>query len=132
MFSIQVQAQYQTPSPERVTELLQQIGDCKTQITKTEDRIKTIEANADSYTLAEYNTAKEFLERLNTCLNMSRGELDSIRKEYPGWFNAPNTVMQLGKGHEITPRSLQEQLNAIEEKIKKVIASFEALDKPKD
>lgn len=132
MFSIAVHAQYQIPSQERVQELLNQIENCKNQIDKTEKNIATMEAQAASYTLAQYNNGKALLERIKFCLNMSRAELANLKKEYPGWFNDPDAIINLGKGIEIKPHDLQKKLNEIERKIKKVIDRMEALEKPKN
>ncbi len=132
VLSMQSNAQNQIPSEERVEELLQQIDNCKSLVTQTENNIKKMEDNPGSYTLAEYNAAKEFLDRVKTCLNTSRGELDSIRKEYPGWFNSPSATMPLGRGKEVTPRSLEEELSAIGKKIKAALKALDAIDEPHD
>ncbi len=132
IFSLQVQAQYQIPSQERVETLLEQIDNCKRITTETEQLIETMEANPESYSLKDYNSAKELLERAKSCINISRGELDSLRKKFPGWFNSPNATMQLGRGNEITPRQLEKKVNDLDAKIRAVLERFNSIDNPDD
>ncbi len=121
---------YQFPSQERVTTLLDQIDSCKSIMAETEALIKTMEADPESYSLAEYNSAKKLIDRAKACIYANRKELESIRKEYPGWFNEPSVSMPLGKGETITPRQLEHGLSEIEAKIKLIISRMEAISKP--
>ncbi len=130
IFSLQVQAQYQIPSQERVEILLEQIDNCKRIATETEQLIKTIEANPEAHSLKDYNSAKELLERTKRCINIYRGELNSLRKKFPGWFNSPNATMQLGRGNEITPRQLEKKVNEVEAKIRVLLERLDNIDEP--
>ncbi|UJH66619.1 hypothetical protein [Allomuricauda sp. SCSIO 65647] len=122
---------YQYPSQERVQELLDEIEDCKQKLKNTQAEIKNMEANPSDYTLADYKEAEMLVERIKTCLAARRAELDSIRKEYPGWFNSPNAVLPYDRHNRITPRSLEERLKDLERKISQVLNRFEGLPKPK-
>ncbi len=54
LFSMQVFAQdYNSPSRELVETLLEELENCKTYLTQGENLIKTMEANPESYSLAE-------------------------------------------------------------------------------
>lgn len=122
---------YQYPSQERVQELLNQIEYCKGELRNTQSQIKEMEDNPSDYSLADYKDAEKLVERIKTCIAAGRSELDSIRREYPGWFNSPNAVLPYDKLHKITPRSLEAQLKEMERKINQVLDSFESLPKPK-
>lgn len=122
---------YQYPSEERVQELLDEIEDCKQKLKNTQAEIKNMEDNPADYTLADYKEAEMLVERIKTCLAARRAELDSIRKEYPGWFNSPNAVLPYNRHDRITPRSLEERLKDLEKKISRILDRFEGLPKPK-
>ncbi|MCP4978289.1 MAG: hypothetical protein GY931_19245 [Maribacter sp.] len=130
-FALQAQAQtYNFPSQERVETLLEAIDKCKDVIADTQQRIKTMEANPDDYSLANYQDAKDLIDRAQGCLNQNRGELDSLRKEFPGWFNSPSTTMPLKKGKTISSGGLNKKLAALENKIKAILDSMRELEKP--
>ena len=59
-----------------------------------------------------------------------REELAALREDYPGWFNAPNATMSIGRDKWTSPRELQEMLNNIEQKINALLDDFEAIDVP--
>lgn len=90
-----------------------------------------MEENPSDYSLADYRDAEKLVERIKTCIATGRAELDSIRKEYPGWFNSPNAVLPYNRLNTITPRSLEERLKELERKISQVLDRFEGLLKPK-
>ncbi len=122
---------YQYPSQERVGELLSQIEYCKQELESTQAEIKGMEDNPSDYSLAEYKQAQKLVERIKICVAARRAELDSIRKEYPGWFNSPNAVLPYDRHQGITPRSLEERLKDLERKISQVLDQFESLPTPK-
>ena len=122
---------FQYPSQERVQELLNQIEYCKQELQNTQGQIKNMEVNPSEYSLADYKEAQNLVERIKTCIASGRAELDSIRKEYPGWFNSPNAVLPYDRHQEITPRTFQDRLKDLEQKINKVLNDFRNLPKPK-
>lgn len=131
-FSLQTQAQsYTPPSQERVETLLKKVDNCKKAISQGEGRIKVMEKNPESYTLAQYNLVKGFIESSKVCLNKLRTELAELRKDYPGWFNAPNATVALDREHFTSPKKLREALDEIKERIDAVLKSFEGFDEPK-
>jgi hypothetical protein len=132
VFSVQIQAQVQIPSQELVEELLQKIENCKGFMAQSERYIQVMEKNASYYTLAEYNKGKEYIEGCKACLNESRRKLDSLREGYSGWFNSPNATMPLGRGHDITPRGLENKVVTIEERFAALFERFGALEEPED
>ncbi len=132
VFSVQIQAQNQTPSPERVEELLELLGYCKTNLTNTENRIKNMEESPEEYFLEQYNFAKELLEAHKGCRNRMRGVLASIRKDYPGWFNSPNATLSLGRDHDITPRELENKAATLEERHAALLKRFKKLEEPEN
>ncbi len=121
----------QYPSQERVQGLLDALEYCKQELTKTQADIKNMEDNPSDYFLADYKEAQRLIERIKMCMASRRAELDSIRKEYPGWFNSPNAVLPYDRHQGITPRSLERQLKELERKISQVLNQFESLPKPK-
>ena len=125
-----LQAQYQYPSQERMQELLDQLEYCKQELKATQLEIKNMEENASEYTLAEYQESKMLVDRIKTCIAASRAELDNIRKEYPGWFNAKNAVLPYDRHQEMTPISLEERLGELDKKIEEILNRFNDLDKP--
>ena len=122
---------YQYPSQERVQELLDELEYCKQELTNVQADIKNMEDNPSDYSLADYKEAQKLVERIKTCMAARRAELDSIRKEYPGWFNSPNAVLPYDRHQGITPRSLEERLKDLERKISRVLDQFESLQRPK-
>jgi hypothetical protein len=132
VFSVQIQAQVQIPSQERVETLLEQIEDCKNIITEAEKNITLMEKNPESYTLPDYIATKNLIEQAKSCIKANRKELDSLRQGYSGWFNSPNATMPLGRGHDITPRELENKVATIEEIYADLLERFEALEEPED
>ncbi|MGI9550622.1 MAG: hypothetical protein ACR2MT_05440 [Aurantibacter sp.] len=131
LFTLQNQAQNnQYPSQERVETLLEQIDECKEVLADTEKQIKTMEGDATNYSLADYQEAKNLVDRIKTCLSRNRGELDAIRKDYPGWFNSPSLSMPLKKGKTISPKELEKIFDEVEAKIKAAIERMNALAEP--
>ncbi|MEM8926826.1 MAG: hypothetical protein AAGC45_01385 [Bacteroidota bacterium] len=121
----------QYPSQERVQGLLNELEYCKQELMKTQADIKNMEDNPSDYSLADYKEAQKLVEKIKTCMASRRAELDSIRKEYPGWFNSSNAVLPYDRHQGITPRSLEERLKKLERKISQVLDQFESLPKPK-
>ncbi len=119
---------YSSPSREQIEIFLLELENCKAFLTDSENLIKTMEADPESYTLAVYNAAKSQVETSKICVNARRAELDELRKDYPGWFNNPNATLPLSKGHSITPRKLKLSIEDIQEKINTIIKRFEALN----
>jgi len=132
VFSVQIQAQVQIPSQERVETLLEQIEDCKNIITEAEKNITIMEKNPESYTLPDYIATKNLIEQAKSCIKANRKELDSLREGYSGWFNSPNTTIPLGRGHDITPREIENKVATLEEFILPIIENFENLMIPEN
>ncbi|WP_296385744.1 hypothetical protein [Winogradskyella sp.] len=123
---------YTPPSRELIETLLEELEDCKANLTKAENKIKKMEANSASYTLAQYNHTKNAVEISELCIKARRDELDALRKDYPGWFNSPNAILSLNRSRSITPRELVLAIETIEEKIAAAIKRAEALLEPKN
>ncbi|WP_353778331.1 hypothetical protein [Winogradskyella sp. 3972H.M.0a.05] len=131
LFAFQNFAQtYTPPSQERVSQLIDQINECKSNINELEERINYMEENASAYTLAQYNEVKALLNDSKKCKNAIKKELESIRKDYPGWFNSPNATMSIRSHGFTSPRELQELLSEIQQKIDDLLDGFDDLVKP--
>ena len=109
VFSIHTQAQSNNyPSQERVEDLLETINICKENLTQYDTELKEIENNPNKYTYREYLELKKNEKETENCIAQSRKELDTLRKDYPEWFNSPDAVMPLSNREEISPRGLEE------------------------
>jgi DNA repair exonuclease SbcCD ATPase subunit len=109
VFSIQTQAQNNNfPSQERVEELLENINICKDNLAQYDSELKEIENNPDNFTYGQYLELKKKEKETENCIAQSRKELDTLRKDYPEWFNNPDAVMPLSNRQEISPRELEE------------------------
>ena len=127
----QAQAQsYTSPSQESVEVLLRNINKCKEVMDNTQQKIKTMQANPDDYSLADYQDAQGLMERARACLHQNRNKLDALRKEYPGWFNSPSATIPIKGGKTISSKGLKKNLDAIERKIKALLDGMEQLEKP--
>ncbi|WP_299550124.1 hypothetical protein [Seonamhaeicola sp.] len=126
-----VQAQTnQYPSQERVEKLFNEIESCKTLLKKAEKEISDMENAPNAYTLAQYKAAQASVKRLKHCINVNRGELAKIKKVYPEWFNAPNSIISLRDGTAISPHILEDNLMTLEDKLKWAIERHNSLKKP--
>ncbi|MEW4925769.1 hypothetical protein [Algibacter sp. 2305UL17-15] len=131
VFTLQTIAQtYTPPSRERVETLLEQIEECKEHIAVTESAIKAMEKDPTSYTLADYVAAEKYLRLSKKCVEVRRKELDSLRKEYPGWFNSPSATVTIKKGRHISPKELEDIMERVQKQINKVLKAFGSVDKP--
>lgn len=131
LFGIESVAQnYQPPSRERVETLLTKLETCKDALKDLESSIKYMEDNPGKFTLQQYNEAKLWRNMAKGCIDDTRRDLDDLRKDYPGWFSGPNSVMNLGRGHEIRPKDLDRMLNEVSVKINKVLNRFKAIKSP--
>lgn len=125
---------YTPPSRELVERLLNELENCKNIQKEAQKDLETLEANASSYTLADYMQVKNLINRAQSCINSRRTELDELRKDYPGWFNNPGVAITIGVHgmRSITPRQLQNKFDAIAAKINAALARFEKLPRPEN
>ncbi|MDC8004924.1 hypothetical protein POV27_12755 [Aureisphaera galaxeae] len=131
---VQVAAQgYTPPSRDRVEALLERADDCKKNIEKEEENLKMMEADPESVTLAQYNATKQAIAAYKKCLNVVRKELDSLRKDYPGWFNSPSATLEVTVHRQIiiiTPLIILAMLTDMEGVMKAIQARFGAIPEP--
>jgi hypothetical protein len=109
VFSIQTQAQNNNfPSQERVEGLLETINICKENLAQYDSELKEIENDPNNYTYGQYLELKKKEKETEDCITQSRKELDTLRNDYPEWFNNPDVVIPLSNRQEISPRELTE------------------------
>ena len=67
-------------------------------------------------------------------MKYSRGKLDTLRKDYPGWFNSPSAFgdIRLHWPKVNTPKEIAEALDRIDALVAKAVAQFDLLDEPKE
>jgi hypothetical protein len=72
-----------------------------------DSELKEIENDPNNYTYGEYLELKKKEKETINCITQSRKELDTLRKDYPEWFNNPGAMMPLSNRQEISPRGLE-------------------------
>ena len=77
---------YPSPSRQLVQTLLEQLDECKKDLTQAEKEIGIMENNPGQYSLETYLFNKKFIKELKACIKSSRNQLETLRKDYPGWF----------------------------------------------
>ena len=125
---------YQVPSRELVESLLKQLDECKKDLAQAEKEIGIMENNPGQYSLETYLFTKKYIKELKDCVKYSRGKLDNLRKDYPGWFNSPNAFedIRLHWPRINTPKEIEEALARIDALVAKAVAQFQLLEEPKD
>jgi len=125
---------YQVPSRELVENLLKQLDECKKDLAQAEKEIGIMENNPGQYSLDTYLFNKKFIKELKDCINYSRGKLDTLRKDYPGWFNSPSAFSDIRltwpKIH--SPQEIAEVVARIERAVNDVRARFDKLQIPEE
>ncbi len=125
---------YTAPSRDRVEALLESIDNCKKNLKKEEQELKMMEADPESVTLARYNLTKDAIKLYKFCLEKSRKELDSLRKDYPGWFNSPSATMEATVHRRVlilTPAIILAFIPDMESFFKMISGRFAAIPEPK-
>ena len=125
---------YQVPSRELVESLLKQLDECKKDLAQAEKEIGIMENNPGQYSLDTYLFTKKYIKELKDCMKYSRGKLDTLRKDYPGWFNSPSAFgdIRLHWPKVNTPKEIAEALDRIDALVAKAVAQFDLLDEPKE
>lgn len=125
---------YQVPSRELVESLLKQLDECKKDLAQAEKEIGIMENNPGQYSLDTYLFTKKYIKELKDCMKYSRGKLDTLRKDYPGWFNSPSAFgdIRLHWPKVNTPKEIAEVLDRIDAQVAKAVAQFNLLDEPKE
>lgn len=118
------------PSRETVESLLQKLDECKQSLKGGQDGIKTMQANPTGFSLKLYLATQEQVRVAKLCIQYLREDLDELRKQYPGWFNSPGTVMPLGRGREISASELTRSINSATTELVELEADFDILDEP--
>lgn len=125
---------YQVPSRELVESLLEQLDECKKDLAQTEKEIGIMENNPGQYSLETYLFTKKYIKELKACMKFSRNQLDTLRKDYPGWFNSPSAFgdIRLNWPRINTPKEIEEALERMNELVAKALAKFEKLQEPEE
>jgi len=125
---------YESPSRELVETLLEQLDECKRELTEAENGISLMEKSPGEYTLATYLATKDFIKKLKNCIKSSRSRLERIRKDYPGWFNSPSAFsdIRLSWPKINSPKEMEEALARMRVLMAQVIAQYEILEEPED
>jgi len=125
---------YQVPTRELVESLLKQLDECKKDLAQAEKEIGIMENNPGQYSLETYLFTKKYIKELKGCVKYSRGKLDTLRKDYPGWFNSPSAFsdIRMHWPRINTPKEIEEALARIDALVAKAVAQFELLEEPKD
>lgn len=125
---------YQVPSRELVESLLKQLDECKKDLAQAQKEIGIMENNPGQYTLDTYLLNKKFIKELKGCMKYCRGKLDTLRKDYPGWFNSPSAFadIRLQWPNMHTPKEIAAALDRMDALLAKAVAQFELLEEPED
>ena len=125
---------YQVPSRELVESLLEQLDECKKDLAQAEKEIGIMENNPGQYSLDTYLFTKKYIKELNDCMKYCRGKLDTLRKDYPGWFNSPSAFgdIRLHWPKINSPKEIEEALARMDELVAKALARFEKIQKPEE
>lgn len=104
---------YTPPSQELVEQLLQQINDCKKEAEALREFLKT-DLGIDAFLkYDEFKKNRYRLEEVEECIRKTREQLDKLRKDYPGWFNAPNATVTVHDRDQIAAKDLEKKLEEL-------------------
>lgn len=121
---------YTPPSQELVTQLLSQINACKKEATALKEFLATDQGIDAFINYEAYKKSRYRLEEVEKCIAKNREELDTLRKNYPGWFNGSSTII-LPDRNEIIARELEqkvEELNPFEAFIEAIHTKYKDHD----
>ncbi|NND63996.1 MAG: hypothetical protein HKN48_12470 [Flavobacteriaceae bacterium] len=123
---------YNFPSRELVESILNDIDYCKNELKEAESNVAEMQGNPESYSLADYMNTKILIKRIKTCINVKRGQLDELRKEYPGWFNSPSAFsdIRIRWGGGPDPKAVNRLLDDMARRISEVLNDFDTIEKP--
>lgn len=135
MLSAPMMAQgYQSPSRQLVQTLLERLDECKKDLTQAEKEIGIMENNPGEYSLETYLFNKKFIKELKACIKWNRDQLETLRKDYPGWFNSSSAFadIRVSWPRIHSPVDMDTIIERMETALAQAVTRFEVLDEPKD
>jgi len=93
-----------------VEKLLAEIEECENNLNDMELIFEKIQEFPEDYTYLKYKRVKEYISWAKKCIADKQKDLDNLRKNYPEWFSDPQATIDLGHGHNITPKQLKKKV----------------------